>query len=843
MAIKDKDLVKLHPNERIDLPDFRAIQSNARSEAREFLQACVMSGSYRRAGESSAVAGHGSVASGMQQAANQAFRLDTGNAANNTMWLDNGTGYGKDYIVKPFRIVVAADGNSLQVTAGVATTGLYDDDGTPGTEHGIMIGLTGDTVQTVDIAALAAETWHYIYVTASLDDTKPSSRVFWNATAANEVGQTVTTRKSFGWDVQITPGIDNTADDKGWLLIGLFYLDPAHIPTYTRETGYSLGEGRTYQHGNIVPGGKVVGNPTQEYNENASTIDPTIDDDDADGMPITMALAWGDGPNDRDIDRMTYGCHSLAEFLDAVRRQLQDIIGLDHADGRAWYNSIPKITTAGGGATVDKEVNLHRTRLHIQDSTDPHGTVLNQSEMRLSHLNSNPEGGTIVCHDDFNALGSTVAATQLIAGDVAADHLRVTSTAILGQTAANVADGGNLTTVMLGKADATIKTLTLTETTDANVALTAGSGDGTCRIYGDGHISIDMGDANDGETTTAITCNGLVKADGFVMLNSDVVPVSYVSSRTVTKTLPPMQAAYRAIYPTGTAVGAFHAHNFTNTPPTLGGSEGRGVFYDDYGNVEMWKMGKNPDPAQTDVNRLHPLHDVTTAFGSAAFAPTSHILADILAALMGYNSDHAYAPKATGLRIFLGLEYDRTINYNNVNVVEMIEWARKGHDQLGFECKHIQTSSSVPDLTSASVRSRWFSTGLGTNQLLSQCAQYDPNFLAPGNLNNTTGLGVRADINQTVALPQAVNFGILNYVTRISGDNVRENVCILVSLDPGEANSLIQTAGKNTIDGRYPVVAGCRLANTTLDDADDSQLKVTYCGMEIIASCKTPNAF
>ena len=77
---------------------------------------------------------------------------------------------------------------------------------------------------------------------------------------------------------------------------------------------------------------------------------------DEDPAVAAFAHVWGDGVNDRDVDRGEYGITSLYMFAQAVRRQLDDMIG----GATGWFN-VPA-------------ADLDEVRDHIDLTTDAHSS-------------------------------------------------------------------------------------------------------------------------------------------------------------------------------------------------------------------------------------------------------------------------------------------------------------------------------------------------------------------------------------------------------------------------------------------------------------------------------------
>ena len=207
MSIKDKSLVKVHPNERIDLPDFAAVQDNTRAEARESTQYEWAGG--KRWGKPGGPVGNAPNPSGFH-AHDYWFSTNVLGAVD-AMLPDSLTGLDKCTFHKPFLIGLGGANEVARIHRGNAIVGVYDTDVTPETEHGVHIGdddgpLTIDvdfTGKPATVSSPIASSIYVFYVSASFDDTSTSARVFWNNAASNEVSQSVSTRRSVGWNVHV----------------------------------------------------------------------------------------------------------------------------------------------------------------------------------------------------------------------------------------------------------------------------------------------------------------------------------------------------------------------------------------------------------------------------------------------------------------------------------------------------------------------------------------------------------------------------------------------------------------------------------------------------------------
>jgi hypothetical protein len=382
-----KDLVKVHPNERIDLPDFTAVQANCRSETREVLQAMCVTGDYDR-GEHTEAQIHTptydntspsgaewELAFWHQYAATvtgQPGEENLGLIGVGTYFVDSLTGYDKCIFYSPFRVTGTLQ--SLTVVAGVGAVGVTDPDPNTVSEFGVVIGLEGDTSITIDTSGLAAGPYG-IWVSAVWDDAAPGARVFWNNSTASELSQTVTTRQSASWNVHLK-SIDLTSMDPqnanpavaedGWAMVGFAVWDGADWATSTiSELTNSLFEG-------VLHNIKLAGQPLRPTNWASINWTPSPTEPEF----VAKSRTWGDAGrlgvqgmaeparsdrliplSDRSPDRLTWGVQSTAEFYGAIRRQLSDLIG-----GQSVQNGIQGVNNpAPGGDTVSDAVTIEGT--------------------------------------------------------------------------------------------------------------------------------------------------------------------------------------------------------------------------------------------------------------------------------------------------------------------------------------------------------------------------------------------------------------------------------------------------------------------------------------------------
>ncbi|MAD95941.1 MAG: hypothetical protein CMB99_01305, partial [Flavobacteriaceae bacterium] len=259
------DLVRFEPNERVDIPDFNAIQQNARSAIRDAFNTLAF-GATGTFTESRVLGG----------------------------WQVTQDGGG------PAATVDVAYGTALGMEELPDTT----------IEYGTALGRLLTATQTIDFTGQPNNTYG-VYVRFSHTSGVTGNRIFWNAdTSAEEVG-TINTRNVADWDVTFSlasPGNE--------------YFQIADV----------VWAGATVATGDIT-----------------HTRDMFFEGHETGGF----ASVWGDGGNDRNTDRGQYGARDLYTWVQAVRRQLRDVIGESQ-----WY-AVPN-------------TDLALTATHIAQSTDAH---------------------------------------------------------------------------------------------------------------------------------------------------------------------------------------------------------------------------------------------------------------------------------------------------------------------------------------------------------------------------------------------------------------------------------------------------------------------------------------
>jgi hypothetical protein len=174
--------------------------------------------------------------------------------------------------------------------------------------------LQGD--EGVDSVALdfssAADGAYSVYVRATLNPGESQNRVFWNPSGAPaaEFVDHVNTRNVPGWEAVFQDSAAAAPGQGEWVKIYEIVIASSVIHTVTdfRHLYFEGSAADSYQH------------------------------------------EWGDGANDRAADRSLYGVQDLHWALQAIRRQLDDIIGKT-----GWYKKTYRdLNHSGWFVTVDK---------------------------------------------------------------------------------------------------------------------------------------------------------------------------------------------------------------------------------------------------------------------------------------------------------------------------------------------------------------------------------------------------------------------------------------------------------------------------------------------------------
>lgn len=157
-------------------------------------------------------------------------------------------------------------------------------------KHAILLADEGLESIQVDFASATDAVAQAVYVRFVLSAANFANRVFWNPSGApaQEYVDNIATRLTPAWEVIFQ---DAAAASPGSEYVKLYEV--------TKAAG-AITVGVDYRHFFF----EGSANPTDTY-------DPE----------------WGDGANDRNSDRALYGINDLHKILQAIRRQLADIIG------------------------------------------------------------------------------------------------------------------------------------------------------------------------------------------------------------------------------------------------------------------------------------------------------------------------------------------------------------------------------------------------------------------------------------------------------------------------------------------------------------------------------------
>lgn len=165
----NRDSVYFGANERVDLPDFLAIQDNARSDSRAQAQAFLF-----EAATTERVLG------------------------------------GWDLSVSGVSTLVVGRGASVSAAARADNS----------VEYGVLHAFAGTATKQIDLSAFVAATYTiYVRFTETLGE--PGSRVFWDPAATSETVEGQATRKVVGWDTLVTA----TPPGAPWQAVGTVVWD------------------------------------------------------------------------------------------------------------------------------------------------------------------------------------------------------------------------------------------------------------------------------------------------------------------------------------------------------------------------------------------------------------------------------------------------------------------------------------------------------------------------------------------------------------------------------------------------------------------------------------------
>ena len=279
-----RDIIRFSANQRVDLPDFKALQDNTRSEGRlAFADLLVNEG-----------------VSNWKTKLNSVYS-----------WMD-----GTNVSLFPFR--VSKNGASTQITVTKGTAFGSVNDATNAKEKGSIFGSDGDATQTLSVASLA-DGDYFLYVKPTFDAGVPSTRVFFDNAAVAETAQSTNTRFVAGWAAGTK--LTSAAADGTHLIIATFTVSSGAM-TALLEHFFPLFENRHQK--NHFTGANVTFKEwwTELADSNAGVY--------------------------RDIDDYENNMSvSLVDFAGAVRGQLADVIEGDIAKP-FWKSAIPVTAQSNG---------------------------------------------------------------------------------------------------------------------------------------------------------------------------------------------------------------------------------------------------------------------------------------------------------------------------------------------------------------------------------------------------------------------------------------------------------------------------------------------------------------
>jgi hypothetical protein len=187
-------------------------------------------------------------------------------------------------------------GPTATLTYGAAVMKLQKDQEL---QHGFFLGRQNPASYTLDFSGAGDDSYN-VYVRAVYTESGQENRVFWNPGTSQEYVDYVSTRRTVTWEVTyVSTGAPSPGEE--WMSVWEVVVVSGNISTAT-DLRNLMFEG--------------------DY-------------------PSTWAHLWGDGANDRSVDRGIHGVTDLWTWIQAVRRQLGDIIG-DTTGSHFWWK-VPAI--------------------------------------------------------------------------------------------------------------------------------------------------------------------------------------------------------------------------------------------------------------------------------------------------------------------------------------------------------------------------------------------------------------------------------------------------------------------------------------------------------------------
>lgn len=176
--------------------------------------------------------------------------------------------------------------NQLTIRRGSGILPLFDEKAR--LSFGLVSGEEGPDTLIVDFSTATASTVQSVYVRATQTRGAYQNRVFWNPAGPNEFPDNIATRYVAGWSVE------------------------------ARQVGASPpGYGEFVKVAEVALDGAGLVASVTDYRQFYYEGDAAN----------SFAHEWGDGANDRDADRATYGISDSHMWAQLIRRQLSDLIG------------------------------------------------------------------------------------------------------------------------------------------------------------------------------------------------------------------------------------------------------------------------------------------------------------------------------------------------------------------------------------------------------------------------------------------------------------------------------------------------------------------------------------
>jgi hypothetical protein len=236
--------------------------------------------------------------------------------------------------------------------------------------HAILVGDEGPASQIVDMSGEGDGTYH-IYARFVFLPGVFSNRVFWNPSGApaREFLDNVATRQAASWEA-----------------------------THVASSASPPGNGEYVRiHTVIIAGGSIAtvqDNRHFFFEGSASAFDGPYNTE------------WGDGANDRDTNRDTYGIKDVHQFVQAFRRQMDDVIG---ASG--WYKAAPTSLT-----TTKQKID------HFVTVDQPGGAAGDYTDLAAAFTALNAaDGGTILMREGTYPITVALSASKKI-NIIAVEH-------------------------------------------------------------------------------------------------------------------------------------------------------------------------------------------------------------------------------------------------------------------------------------------------------------------------------------------------------------------------------------------------------------------------------------